>query len=141
MSSPPLTNREYAYLYATGDGTHQEVTTILDIEPSLAWNVGERSERTGKVQKSMRWKKDSGLEDTELLAKHIESIFFLLGQKNKEVQELFFKGYDLGIQCVGYYPPSGHGTHLSREIIREAGRMNLSIDLDFYYVDENGHDG
>ena len=60
---------------------------------------------------------------------------------HKEIQELFFKGYDVGIQCAGYYPPSGHGTHISREIIREAGKLNLSIDLDFYYLDSNGHDG
>jgi hypothetical protein len=141
MTSPPLTTREYAYLYVTGDGTHQEITEILGIEPSLAWNPGDRSEQTGRVQKFMLWRKDSGLDDTKPIEEHIESIFFIIRQKHREIQELFFKGYDVGIQCAGYYPPSGHGTHISREIIRKAGKLNLSIDLSFYYLDSNGHDG
>lgn len=142
MSQPPMTNREFAYLSISGNGTHQEITEILGVEPSLAWNPGERSEKTGRVQKFMRWRKDSGLEDTEPLEQHIKQILmFVVSRKHKEIQELFFKGYDVGIQCAGWYPPSGHGTHLSREIIREAGKANISIDLDFYYLDAEGHDG
>jgi hypothetical protein len=142
MTSPPMTNREYAYLAITGGGSHQEITKIIGIEPSLAWNVGDKSEATGKVQKFMRWRKDSGLDDTEPVDKHIENILTLfVSRKQKEIQELFFKGYDVYIACAGWYPASGHGVHLSREIIREAGKANISIDLDFYYVDSEGHDG
>ena len=141
MSSPPLTTREYAYLSIMGNGTHQEITEILGIEPSLAWNAGEKSEHNGRTQKLMHWKKNSGLDDKESLENHIEAIFFLLSRKHKEIQELFFKGYDPYIQCAGYYPESGHGTHLSREIIRTAGQYNLAIDLDFYHISANGHDG
>lgn len=141
MSSPPLTTREFAYLAVIGGGSHQEVTDILGVEPSLAWNAGEPSERTGRIQKRMFWKKDSGLDDKEILSMHIETIFFILGQKHKAVQELFFRGYDPYIQCVGYYPESGHGTHLSRDIVRQAGQLNLAIDLDFYQIGTQGHDG
>jgi hypothetical protein len=141
MTSPPLTNREYAYLSVIGDGTHQEVTKIINIKPSLAWNPGEKSEQTGRIQKFMRWTLDSGLNDTEPLEKHFDAIFFRLKKRHKEIQALFFSGYDAYIQCAGYYPPSGHGTHLNREIIREAGKLNLAIDLDFYYIDSMGHDG
>ena len=141
MSSPPLTTREFAYLAVIGDGTHQEVTEILGIEPSLAWNVGEPSEHTGRIQKRMLWQKNSGLDDKEELSKHIEALFFILGQKHKEIKELFFRGYDPFIQCVGHYPESGHGTHLSRDIVRQAGQLNLAVDLDFYQVGAHGHDG
>lgn len=141
MSSPPLTTREFAYLAVLGDGTHQEVTEILGIEPSLAWNAGEPSERTGRIQKGMLWQKDSGLDDKEELSNHIDAIFFMLGLRHKEVKELFFRGYDPYIQCVGYYPCSGHGKHLSRDIIRQAGQLNLAIDLDFYQISDHGHDG
>lgn len=141
MSSPPLTTREFAYLAVIGDGAHQEVTEILGIEPSLAWNAGDPSERTGRIQKRMFWKKESGLDDKEELSKHIEAIFLIVGLRHKEIKELFFRGYDPYIQCVGYYPETGHGTHLSREIVRNAGQLNLAIDLDFYQVSANGHDG
>lgn len=141
MSSPPLTTREFAYLAVVGDGTHQEVTEILGMEPTLAWNAGEPSEHTGRIQKRMLWQRRSGLDDTENLEKHIRSIFFLLYHKHKEIQDLFFRGYDPLIQCAGYYPESYHGTHLSREIIRQAGLLNLAIDLDFYPIPSYGHDG
>lgn len=140
MSSPPLTTREFAYLYITGNGSHQEITEILGIEPSMAWNVGDTNERNGKTQRSLHWKKNTGLDDKESLESHLDAIFFLLSKKHNEIQELFFKGYDPHIQCVGYYPDSGHGVHLNRDIIRKAGQLNLAIDLDFYQVSANGHD-
>lgn len=140
MSSPPLTTREYAYLSITGIGTHQEITEVLGIEPSMAWNAGDINERNGKAQKSLHWKKSSGLDDRENLESHLDAIFFTLTNKHKAIQELFFKGYEPYIQCVGYYPDAGHGTHLSREIVRKAGQLNLAIDLDFYQVSANGHD-
>lgn len=36
MTSPPLTTREYAYLHITGPGTHEEVTSIVGINPTEA---------------------------------------------------------------------------------------------------------
>lgn len=141
MSSPPLTTREYAYLAVIGDGTHEEVTEILRIEPSLAWNAGEPSERTGRIQKRMLWQRNSGLDDKEELSKHIEAIFFLLGQKHQEIKELFFRGFDPYIQCVGYYTESSFGNHLSRDIIRQAGQLNLAIDINLHQIGTYGHDG
>jgi hypothetical protein len=89
MSSPPLTTREFAYLAVIGDGTHQEVTEILRIEPSFAWNTGEPSERTGRTQKRMLWQKGSGLDDKEELLKHIEAIFLYLDKGTKRSKNCF----------------------------------------------------
>lgn len=141
MSSPPLTTREYAYLAVLGDGTHQEVTEILKIEPSLAWNAGEPSVLPGRLRKSMHWKRNSGLDDKEALQKHIEEIFLILEHKHQEMKELFFRGFDPYIQCVGYYTESSFGTHLNRDIVRRAGQLNLAIDFSLYQVSAHEHDG
>jgi hypothetical protein len=140
MASPPLTDREYAYFYVLGPGTHESVTDITGLKPSQAWNAGDRSEQTGRVQKLMRWRLDSGLDDTEPLERHIESLLLFLIPREEQLRKLWLD-YDLVIQCVGYYPPSGHGAHLNREVIRQAARLGLALDLDFYYQDEHGHDG
>lgn len=50
------------------------------------------------------------------------------------------KTFDICIQCVGYFPPSGHGIHLDKSMILRASNYGASFDLDFYYVSDNGHD-
>lgn len=140
MASPPLTNREYAYFSVSGPGTHESVTDIIGLQPSQAWNAGDRSEQTGRVQKSMRWRLDSGFDDTAPLERHLDNLLLFLMPREEQLRKLW-PDYDLVIQCVGYYPPNGHGTHLNREVIRQAARLGLALDLDFYYQDDHGHDG
>lgn len=130
MASPPLTTREYAYLSITGPGSHEKITEILGLDPSQAWNPGDRSDQTGRLQKYMRWRRDSGFDDREPLERHIESLLTLLAAKEEQLRQLWLE-YDLTLQCVGYYPPSGHGAHLSRELVRQAARLGLALDLDF----------
>jgi hypothetical protein len=48
--------------------------------------------------------------------------------------------YHLTLQCVGYFPSSGHGMHFDREQLRQAAQLGLAFDLDFYYVDDYEHD-
>lgn len=139
MSSPPLTDREYAYFAVSGPGTHESITEILRYEPSQAWNPGDRSD-TGRIQNGMRWCLDSGFDDKEPLERHIDALLSYLEQREEELKNLWLE-YDLIIQCVGYYPASGHGAHLNREVVRRGARLGLAFDLDFYYVDDFGHDG
>jgi len=139
MSSPPLTTREYAYFSISGPGRHDAITDKLGREPSEAWSEGDPRPRGGTYQ-LMRWRLDSGLPDTEPLEKHIESLLLILPAHTLTLRELALD-YDLFIQCVGYYAPSGHGAHLNRDVVRRAAQLGLAFDLDFYYVDDYGHDG
>lgn len=139
MTSPPLTNREYAYLHITGPGSHAHVTEIIGLRPSEAWNVGDINSRNGKPRNFMSWRFSSGLEDTQPLDAHIENLLLQLKNKAEAIRSLWVE-YDLTLQCVGYFPPSGHGMHFNRERIRQAAQLGLSLDLDFYYVDDYEHD-
>ncbi len=139
MTSPPLTTREYAYFHISGPGNHEQITEILGINPSQAWNIGDENPRTGKPRKFMSWRLSSGLEDTQPLDKHIHNILLLLHLKAESLRQLWLE-YDLTLVCVGYFPPSGHGMHFNREQIRQAAQIGLAFDLDFYYVDDYGHD-
>src|SRR5262245_59029701 len=132
MPSPPLTRREYAYFSVTGDGSPDNITKVLG-EPSQSWGVGDPG--PSGPRKFMRWKLESGLDDTEPLEKHIDSLLAVLGPKSIGLQRLMPR-YNLTLQCVGYYPASGHGAHFGRDTVRRVADLGLAIDLDFYYVDD-----
>ena len=138
MTSPPLTKREYAYFHISGPGTHEQVTEIIGLRPSEAWNVGDKNPQNGKICKFMSWRLRSGLDDTQPLEQHIHNLLFRLHLKADPLRRLWLD-YDLTLQCVGYFPPSGHGMHFNREQIRQAAQLGLAFDLDFYYVDDYEH--
>jgi hypothetical protein len=139
MTSPPLTDRTYAYLAISGPGTHEQITQILGLSPSEAWNVGDINPRNGKPRKFMSWLLNSGLDDKQQLDMHIEQLLLALRPIAEALRQLWVE-YDLTLQCVGYFPPSGHGMHFDREQIRHAAQLGLALDLDFYYVDDYEHD-
>jgi hypothetical protein len=139
MTSPPLTFREYAYLAITGPGTHEQVTQILGLSPSNAWNIGDINLRNGKPWKYMQWRLKSCLDDQQPLDRHIDQLLLRLQSRVDALRQLW-ADYDLILQCVGYFPPSGHGMHFNREQIRKAAQFGLAFDLDFYYVDDYGHE-
>jgi hypothetical protein len=139
MTSPPLTTREFAYFHVTGPGTHEDVTALLGLRPSEAWNVGDTNPRNGMLRKSMSWRMSSGLDDTSPLTEHIAALLLWLLPKASDLRQLWVE-HDLTLQCVGYFPPSGHGMHFDREQVRKAAQLGLALDLDFYYVDDHEHE-
>jgi len=139
MSSPSLTNREYAYFRVTGPGRHEVITEKLSLAPAETWSEGDTRPRGGTYQ-FMHWTLSSGHDDKELLERHIESLLAILGTRSQALRELSVD-FELTIQCVGYYPTSGHGAHLGRDVVRTAAQFGLSFDFDFYYVGDSDHDG
>lgn len=139
MTSPPLTNREYAYFHVSGPGTHEAITERIGIKPSEAWNVGDINPRNGQSRKFMSWRLSSYKDDTRPLSEHIESLLLYLHPRADALRALWVD-YDLILVCVGYFPPSGHGMHFNREQVRQAAQLGLALDLDFYYVDDHEHE-
>jgi len=138
MTSPPLTSREYAYFHIEGPSTHEELTEILALKPSEAWNVGDANPQNGRPCKSMSWRLSSYLDDKHPLDEHIECLLSILRIKAEVLRSLWVE-HDLTLQCVGYFPSTGHGVHLDRERVRQASQLGLAIDLDFYFVDDYEH--
>jgi hypothetical protein len=139
LASPPLTNREYAYFSVGGNGSSQFVTSILKIEPTNQWSQGELNPRNNLPRKFMSWNLESGLNDTHPIEEHIEKLLEILAPLENELAKLS-KDYEVYIQCVGYFPASGHGLNVSRSLIEKLHRLSLSLDYDFYFVEDYGHD-
>ncbi len=139
MASPPLTNREYAYFRATGKGSHDKFSKLIGIKPTNHWSEGDLNPRNNQPRKFMNWNLESGFYDTHDIDEHIVSLLSML-EPLRDVLLQLGDEYDLCIQCVGYFPASGHGIHLSKEKIKRISALGLSIDYDFYYIDDYGHD-
>ena len=139
MTSPPLTDREYAYFKVTGKGAAEVVSKKLSLEPTNYTNEGDLNPRTQKPNKFMAWRYESGLDDTHPMEEHIQLLLGKLETFENELVSLS-EEYDLCIQCVNYSPGSGHGLHLDSDTILRASKLRVSFDMDFYYVSDNGHD-
>ena len=87
----------------------------------------------------MYWQLESGLDDKFPIEEHLSKIFSLLEPLQSKLINLGPE-YDLCIQCVGYFPPSGHGIHLDQNTVLKASNLGVAFDLDFYFVDDYGHD-
>ena len=139
LTSPPLTNREYAYFKVTGQGSHEEFSNAIGLESTNQWSEGDLNPRNKLPRKFMNWNLESGLDDTHDIDEHISALILVLAPL-KSILLVLGEKYDLCIQCVGYYPVSGHGIHLDKAIVKKAADLGLSFDYDFYYIDDNGHD-
>ncbi|MCU7866650.1 MAG: DUF4279 domain-containing protein [Candidatus Thiodiazotropha sp. (ex Lucinoma borealis)] len=139
LASPPLTNREYAYFRVTGKGSHEKFSKIIGIEPTNQWSEGDINPRNNKPRKFMNWNLESGLDDTHGIEDHIEALFSVLEPLRDTLANLSDE-YEFCIQCVGYFPASGHGIYLDKSTIKRAANLGIGFDYDFYYIDDYGHD-
>ncbi|NVK21035.1 MAG: DUF4279 domain-containing protein [Kangiellaceae bacterium] len=140
MASPPLTDREYAYLRISNeDGSHSEITEILKLEPTNCWNKGDINRANNRPRNQVSWQLESGLDDTHPIEEHLDKIFSILTPLKSELVKLSDK-YNICIQCVGYYHPSQHGIHLDHSTLEKAYSIGASFDFDCYFVDDYGHD-
>jgi len=87
----------------------------------------------------MSWNLESGLDDTHPIEKHIERLLEILEPLENELAKLS-KNYEVYIQCVGYFPASSYGLSVSKNLIEKLHRLSLSLDYDFYFVEDYGHD-
>ncbi len=140
MASPPITDREYVYFKIMGDsGAHIEITDLLKLEPTNAWNKGDINIKNNKPRKFTSWQLESGLNDTHPIQEHLDALFKILVPLQCELLNLS-KKFDICFQCVGYFHPSGHGIHLDKSTVQKASAFAASFDMDFYYISDNGHD-
>ena len=140
MSPYQLTRREYAYVRISGPGTHEAISSTIELKPDEAWNVGDINPRNGRPRKNMHWVLRSSLDDTHCIEEHIQGLVSFFHWKAEALRSLWVE-YDITLQCVGHYPPShGPGIHLDREVVRRAAQLGMAIDCDMYWIDDGGHE-
>lgn len=129
MSSPPETDREYAYFRATGLGDTSKIEALMNLSSSEHWNVGDEYERRDRTFKRMSscWQLDSGYKDTEVLEKHIEALLGILTPKIGILQQLKAE-YRLQIVCVSFVYQS-----FSFELPFELQKIATNLGIGFWF--------
>ena len=126
----------YAYFWVSGfENPHSEITDLLNLAPTKAWQSGEPGEYIPK-QKESGWELHSPLPKNEMfMDAHISALIDILEPKKNEIEILSNK-YEIGINCVGYFKCANPGFHLDSKLIKKCAELNLSIDFDLYCVEE-----
>ena len=126
-------NQYYAYFTVVGDFDPAQITASIGVEPSEAWQKGDRNERTHMERKFSRWSLYSRLSRSESLEKQIEDVVIQLQPLAINVRSVL-EQHDGGIQVVGYFHDAYPGMHLESQLLLDVGSLKLSLDFDFYYI-------
>lgn len=132
MSSPPETDREYAYFRAVGAEDPGFVSDLIQLEPDEIWKLGEPFERRGHTffRRSSQWKIDSGLTDQEPLSDHLSALLRLLEPKRDGLLRVKEK-FKTQFVCVGYYYQS-FSWELDFDLQRRATALGIEFWFDTY---------
>jgi len=128
-----------AYFWIENFGfDHSEITRLLGLEPTSAWNKGDvvvwkKGDATKERARTFStWAVHSPLPASDLLLDHhIEALLEMVEPREEVLTQLRRQGCEMGMNCVGEFV-SNPGFHLAREIISRCASLGLSIDIDFY---------
>ncbi len=132
MTSPPTTDREYAYFRATGTDNVSEISKKLGLEPDEAWNVGDNFERRGHQfkRRTGSWEIGSGLDDQLDLDAHIDALLWKLTKHQPALLEIGTR-FKTQIVCVSYNWQS-FSWELTLEHQKSAASLGISFLIDAY---------
>lgn len=123
-------NKTFAYIKFTGTEDVSAITSVLNLEPSKAWNVGEKRSN-GSIYDFSNWSYENTNFDKERLDDAIVEIVNFIELK-KTSFSMVPHCFELTIQCVGYHEKSISGFHLSRELIERLCEVGAAVDFDLY---------
>lgn len=129
MSSPPETDREYAYFRAVGTEDPSFVSNLIQLEPNEVWKLGDSFERRGHkfIRRSSQWKLDSGLTDQDVLSDHLSALLRRLEPQHDGLLRVKEK-FKTQFVCVGFYYQS-----FSWEMDFDLQRRATALGIEFWF--------
>jgi hypothetical protein len=139
MTSPPETDREYAYFQAVGVDDPKEISSALQMEPDSICKVGDEFERRGRTfqRRASSWRLDSGLTDRDPLSEHLKTLLWSLEPK-RDALFLIREKFKTQFVCVGFYYQN-FSWELDFDLQRRATALGIGFWFDTY-SDANCHE-
>ena len=107
---------------------------MLNLEPSKAWNVGDKRSN-GSTYNFSNWSYENTNFEKELLDEAISEVVSFI-ESNRTGFSMVPHCFEFTIQCVGYHEKSISGFHLSRELIERLYKVGAAVDFDLYCHNE-----
>lgn len=132
MSSPPETDREYAYFRAVGTEDPSFVSNLIPLEPNEVHQLGDPFERRGQTyfRKASLWKLDSGLSDQDALSDHLLALLGRLEPHHDGLLRVKEK-FKTQFVCVGFYYQA-FSWEMSFDLQRRATALGIEFWFDTY---------
>lgn len=136
-------NQEHAVsIRIIGDGLDpNEITKLLNIEPSEAHKKGDENVKKSKSGKLMVFSPfDTGLwaysscEDKEVsLESHIKCLLTVFEPSWEKLKDICNRGYRIDLFCGVFSSSNGQtGISIGHDIIKKLSEVNISIDICYY---------
>jgi hypothetical protein len=126
-------NQYYAYFTVTGDFDPADITAVMGVEPTEAWEKGDLNERTRYERKFSRWSLFSRLPRSASMESHVLDVVEQLKPLSNAVLQLTSQ-FEAGIPVVGFFHEDYPGMHFEPKLLSDVGALSLSLDFDFYYM-------
>lgn len=126
-------NEYYACFTMVGEFEPNDITTRLGIKPTDCWKKGDRNERTHIERKFSRWSLYTRLDRSEVLEAHVDDVLEQLQPIREKIVDLRNE-VDGGMQLVAFFHRGYPGLHFEVPTLSKLAAMNLSMDMDFYYL-------
>jgi hypothetical protein len=126
-------NEQYAYFTLVGDFNPASITARIGLNPTKSWKKGDRSEQTNLERKFSRWSLYSRLDKGRPLERHVDDVLIQLEPVEDKIVAIRseFEGY---LSLVAYFYAGYPGLHFEAPALAKIGKMNLAMDMDFYYL-------
>jgi len=126
-------SKTYAYFFVAGfENSPEDISQKLNLQPTKTWRKGDEWLPL-KTRTFDNWEIHSTASQEEIfLDIHIKSVLEIIEPKRKQILELQNLGYEMGINCVGYFYDEHPGFGLSSELITRIASLSLDIDFDLY---------
>ena len=123
-------DKNYAYISINGKEDVSLVSNALNLEPTNAWNVGDKR-KNGSIYNFSHWEYRIPEFEQEYMDESLKNVVEFIESKKLKFN-LVLDGFEATISCAGFHEKLSPGFHLSADLIRRLGLIGIAVDFDLY---------
>ena len=127
-------DENYAYISINGKEDVSLVSIALNLEPTDAWNVGDKR-KNGSIYDFSHWEYRLPEFEQEFMDESLRKVVEFIEAKKLKFN-LIPDGFKAFISCAGFHEQRSQGFHLSADLIKKLGLIGIAVDFDLYCHNE-----
>ena len=128
-------NEHHVYLSVGGFDDANEVTQLMRVEPSRAWNKGDADPASSMARRFSRWMLQSALPLTETVDVHLRQLLLVLEGRREELA-IAAKRFQVHLAIVVYCHAHNPVLYIEADLLERIARLSIDLDFDVYCLFE-----